>query len=131
MFYRFWEKGWTRWLFKKRKSAIFDDRKWILKKWKKRLGVFSFSIISENFKKIHRSISEKSAKQKKEKKKRIIIITRNSLRVMRRSSVTLHFHLTTFWWNISEIVCRHKTNSPKDSLYKLDIWLWKMKVFLK
>ena len=68
--YRFWEKGWTRWLFEKRKSAIFDDRKWILKKWKKRLGVLSFSAISENFKKIYRSISEKSAKQKKGKKRK-------------------------------------------------------------
>ena len=37
---------------------------------KKRLGVFLFSIISENFKKIHRSISEKSAKQKKGKKRK-------------------------------------------------------------
>ena len=37
---------------------------------KKRLGVFSFSIISENFKKIHQSISEKSAKQKKGKKRK-------------------------------------------------------------
>ena len=63
-------------------SAILDDRKWKLRKWKKRLSVPTYWTIPESFKTIHWTISEKTVGQKEKK-------TRYSLGVMRRSSVSL------------------------------------------
>ena len=48
-------------------SAILDDRKWKLRKWKKRLSVPTYWTIPESFKTIHWTISEKTVGQKEKK----------------------------------------------------------------
>ena len=93
---------------KKRKSAVSHDRKWIFKNEKKMYRVCIILYLScKSQKYLPRHLWE-IARTKMGKIIIIIIIriTRNSLRVMRRSSVTL-LQLRTSWWYISDIVCRH------------------------